>query len=166
MPDPVITPPLPADLDALTALFGRSSEATRRERFHGSLRRLPCQYLRDVACGATGVIGRVARDLASDPSGGCVVGVATSMVESSGRAELAVWVDDAWQRRGVGTRLVRSVVDQLRTDGVHQVVAYVEPSNVGAIALARRLAHWLDVSVPTGPELIYDLTAHSQEAIA
>jgi GNAT superfamily N-acetyltransferase len=164
--EPVITPAYPSDLGSLIDLFRRSSDATRRERFHGSVRRPPCQYLHDVALGAPGVTARVARDIARDPSGRRVIALATATLEAPDRAELAVWVDDEWQRRGVGSRLLRSVVGQLRADGIREAVAYLEPGNVGAISLARHLAQWLDVPVPAGPVLTYDLTGLAREAIA
>jgi ribosomal protein S18 acetylase RimI-like enzyme len=166
VPDPAITPARTSDLGALIDLFHRSSDTTRRERFHGSVRRLPCQHLRAVACGEPGVTARVARDLARDPSGSCVIGLATAMLESPDRAELAVWVVDGWQHRGVGHRLLLSVVDELRADGVGEAVAYVETGNVGALALARRLARSLGVPVPAGPVLTFDLTVAAREAIA
>ena len=163
---PVTTPAYPSDLGALIALFRRSSDTTRRERFHGAVRRPPCQYLRDVAFAAPGVIARVARDTTDDPSGRCVIALATATLESPDRAEVAVWVDDEWQRHGVGSRLLRDLVGQLRVEGIRQAVAYVEPGNVGAISLARRLAEWLDVPAPAGPVLTYDLTVVARAAIA
>jgi len=67
-------------------------------------------------------------------------------------------VDDAWQRRGVGMRVLRAVLDQLRADGVRSVVAYLEPGNAAANALARSLACALDAPAPSGPDLAFDLT--------
>lgn len=155
--DPVITPAYPSDLDALIALFCRSSDVTRRERFHGSVRRIPSQYLRDILCGAPGVIARVARDLTRDPSGGCIVALASASPESDVRAELAVWVVDDRQRHGIGTRVVRAVLEQLRADGVPTAVAYVAADNHAAISLARRAASDLGVAVAIGPHITFDI---------
>jgi GNAT superfamily N-acetyltransferase len=161
MPDEyglVITPAYPPDLHTLIALFDRSSAASRRQRFHGTVRRIPDQYLHDVACGAPGVVTRLARDVKRDPSGDCVIAVASAVPESADRAELAVWVDDQWQRRGVGMRVLRAVLDQLRADGVRSAVAYLEPGNTAANALARSLARVLDAPTPTGAVATFDLT--------
>jgi ribosomal protein S18 acetylase RimI-like enzyme len=162
----VITPARPEDLDALVALFRRSTETTRRERFHGATRRLPCPYFHDIVAGASSVVARVARDLSRDPAGTCVIGLATATFETPDRAELAVWVDDQWQRHGVGSRLLRGVIDQLRVQGVDQAVAYVEPANVGAVSLAHSLARSLGIPVPGGTDLTFDLSRVPREAIA
>jgi GNAT superfamily N-acetyltransferase len=163
--DPVITAARPEDLDGLVALFRRSTETTRRERFHGTTR-LPCSYFQDIVTGASGVVSRVARDLTHAPDGTCVVGLGTATLETPDRAELAVWVDDRWQRHGVGSRLLRGVIDQLRAQGVHQAVAYVEPANFGAVSLARSLARSLGVPVPSGTVLTFELGDVAREAIA
>jgi GNAT superfamily N-acetyltransferase len=161
MPDEyglVIMSAYPSDLHTLIALFQRSSAASRRQRFHGTVRRIPGRYLHDVACGVPGVVTRLARDVKRDPSGDCVVAVASAVPESADRAELAVWVDDEWQRRGVGMRVLRAVLDQLRADRVRSVVAYLEPGNAAANVLARSLARALDAPALSGPDLASDLT--------
>jgi GNAT superfamily N-acetyltransferase len=152
-----ITPVEPSDASALVDLFDRSSESTRRERFHGAVREVPPKYLDDVVHGVPGVVARVARDLATDPSGHCIVALATASLEESGRAELAVWVVDEWQRRGVGGRVVGAVVDVLRAGGISTAVAYVELDNHAAISLARRVARDLEVAVSTGPQITFYL---------
>lgn len=162
----VITPTCPSDLHTLSALFDRSSAKSRRERFHGTLRRIPCQYLYDVVYGAPGVVARVVRDLNRDPSGGCVIALATAVPESTNRAELAVWVEDAWQRRGIGTRAARAVLEQLEADGVRQAIAYLEPGNTAATALARSLAHANDATAPTGDVVTFQLTRSASQVAA
>lgn len=154
----VITPAYPADLHTLIALFQRSSAESRRRRFHGTVRRIPRRYLHDVACGAPGVVTRLARDVKRDPSGDCVVAIATAVPESVKRAELAVWVDDEWQRRGLGMRVLRAVLNQLPAQGARSVIAYVEPGNAAANALARSLARALGNPTTSGPRLEFSLT--------
>jgi len=44
-------------------------------------------------------------------------------------AELAVLVTDKWQRAGLGTELVRRLLDIARTEKVHQIVAHTLPEN-------------------------------------
>src|SRR6188472_4704665 len=67
-----VTPIRPEDAAGLIDLFYRSSEKTRRERFHGSLRDFPPCYLDDIVHGTHAVVTRVVRDLASDANGGCI----------------------------------------------------------------------------------------------
>jgi RimJ/RimL family protein N-acetyltransferase len=129
-----ITPARPSDFGPVRDLFDRTSAESRRRRFHGTVRGIPSQYLFAAICGAPDVVARVARD------GDRVIALATAVPESADRVELAVWVDDAWQHRGIGTRVLRAVIDQLLADGVHHAVAYLEPDNAAANALARSLA--------------------------
>jgi ribosomal protein S18 acetylase RimI-like enzyme len=153
-----VTPARPSDLDALIALFDRSSAESRRQRFHATMRHMPRRYLHDIVSGAAGVVARVARDMERDPSGGCVVALATAVPENADRAELAVWVDDAWHRHGIGMRVTRAVVDQLAADGVRYAVAYLDPTNVAANALVQSLARELAAPQPNAPVVSFDLT--------
>jgi GNAT superfamily N-acetyltransferase len=151
-----ITPVRPSDASGLVDLFDRSCETTRRDRFHGTLRDFPASYLDDIVHGHA-VVARVVRDLVSDPSGGCIVALASASLETCCRAELAAWVVDAWQGHGVGTLVVRAVLHQLCTDGIATAVAYVEADNHAAFALARRVALDLGVAVSTGPVITFHL---------
>ena len=58
----------------------------------------------------------------------------------SGEAEIAVVVDDAWQRRGVGLRLTRRLVALALGRDYDTVVARVLPVNRAALALMRALS--------------------------
>jgi RimJ/RimL family protein N-acetyltransferase len=148
-----ITPARPSDLDPVRELFERTSAESRRRRFHGAVRSVPSRYLYAAICGAPGVIARVARE------DGRVIALATAVPETADRVELAVWVDDAWQHRGIGTRVLREVIDQLLTDGIRCAVAYLEPDNTASLALARSLARQLGAPPPTAPIATFDLTA-------
>jgi RimJ/RimL family protein N-acetyltransferase len=152
----VFTRAYPSDLDALIALFARSSDESRRQRFHGTTRQVPCDYLHDVVSGASSVIAAVARDLEQD-EGQRLVGVATASLETTDRAELAVWIDDHWQRRGLGLRLACTVLGELRRLGATTAVAYLEPNNAGARALSRRIAEELGTSTPSSTLAVYPL---------
>jgi len=152
-----VTPIRPEDAAGLIDLFDRSSEKTRRERFHGSLRDFPPCYLDDIVHGTHAVVTRVVRDLASDANGGCIVALASASLETCCRAELAAWVVDGWQHRGIGTRLVQAVLEQLRTEGITTAVAYVDAANHAAFALARRVARDMGVTATTGPVTTFHL---------
>jgi GNAT superfamily N-acetyltransferase len=61
-------------------------------------------------------------------------------------AEVAIAVEDHWQGRGVGRRLMSELVDRARDEGVRRLLAYVGAENlpvhawiarVGGIAQAR-----------------------------
>jgi RimJ/RimL family protein N-acetyltransferase len=87
----------------------------------------------------------------------CLVGVATASLETADRAELAVWVDDQRQRRGLGLRLALTLLSELPALGVSTAVAYLEPNNAAARALARRIAEELDTPPPTSTLAVYPL---------
>jgi len=56
-----------------------------------------------------------------------------------GEAEFAIVLADDWQRGGLGTKLMESLVDAARTRGVRRLVATTQSTNNGMLALARRL---------------------------
>ena len=69
------------------------------------------------------------------------VGVARYVKDerSPGEAEFAIVLADDWQRGGLGTKLLGSLVDAARIRGVHRLVATTQSTNSGMLALARRL---------------------------
>lgn len=68
-------------------------------------------------------------------------------------AEFAILVRDAWQRRGLGTELLRRIVDIARREGVSRVTATMLPDNSAmmhiAAALGFTLHAELDDDTPT-----------------
>lgn len=63
------------------------------------------------------------------------IGIARLVAVSGKRAELAVEVVDTWHGRGIGTRLVREVLDAGRLAGYTQIVGSVLVENVPMLAL-------------------------------
>ena len=51
--------------------------------------------------------------------------------------DIGIVIVDAWQRRGVGARLLRILVDNARCRGLRLVRGHVLASNEGMLALAR-----------------------------
>jgi GNAT superfamily N-acetyltransferase len=72
---------------------------------------------------------------------GQIVGLATTAPARHGPIELAVLVQDDWQRRGVWRLLVRPLVGRARSQGVTHLAVLVESTRPG---LVRALA-------PLGP---------------
>ena len=66
-----------------------------------------------------------------------IVGVARYSVTEPGVAEVAVVVEDAWQGRGLGRRLLACVAALARVHGVHTLTATVLAENRPAIAMLR-----------------------------
>jgi GNAT superfamily N-acetyltransferase len=83
------------------------------------------------------------------------IGVATLAPSAAGTADLGVMVEDHWQRRGVGTRLVSSLLPRAAQGGVRtlhadvlsddvfllQVLSRIGPLSVGIGAPGRRGGH-------------------------
>jgi RimJ/RimL family protein N-acetyltransferase len=127
------------DAAALQAVFDGLSAESRRRRFHApvgvlapTLARplLDIDHHRHVALLAEAGGRR-------DPQ---AVGIARYVRETEDRAEIAVEVADAWQGRGVGSRLVRALVDHARRAGVRELHGEVLAENE---PVQRLLAHQL-----------------------
>ena len=61
-------------------------------------------------------------------------------------AEFAVVLSDAWQRCGLGTKLLTALVDAARSQGVRRLVATTLSANSGMLALARRMGFRLELN--------------------
>lgn len=77
------------------------------------------------------------------------------------RAEFAAIVSDRYQRHGLGTEMVRRLIDFARDQGVQKVIAQMLPDNVDMQRLCERLGldmHWsmadnvVTASVELGPQ--------------
>lgn len=86
------------------------------------------------------------------------IGVARYVKDESapGDAEFAIVLADAWQGRGLGTKLLASLLAAARADGVRRVVATTLATNEGMLALARKMGFTL-VANPASAS-ITDLT--------
>ena len=68
------------------------------------------------------------------------IGVARYVKESSpGDAEFAIVLSDDWQGRGLGTKLLMSLVVAARSHGVRRLVGTTWSVNSGMLALGRKL---------------------------
>ena len=68
------------------------------------------------------------------------VGVARYVKDehAAGEAEFAIVLSDAWQRCGLGAKLLASLIDAARKNGVRRLVATTLSTNEGMLALARK----------------------------
>jgi GNAT superfamily N-acetyltransferase len=132
----------PADREGLAQAFSRLSEQTRRRRFHGLARRLgesDLDRLTQIDHHEHEALAAVA------PDSGRIVGVARYIVlpHHPRAAEVAIAVDDEWQGRGIGRRLMSELVSRARGQGVTRLLAYVDADNgpvLGWIARAGGVA--------------------------
>ncbi len=88
------------------------------------------------------------------------IGVARYVKESSpGDAEFALVLSDDWQGRGLGTRLLGSLLAAAKNNGVRRLVGTTMSENGGMLALARKLGFKLakDPSSATITNMTVDL---------
>jgi GNAT superfamily N-acetyltransferase len=138
-----IRPLAPTDRDRLAAAFSRLGEQTRWRRFGGLASRLgerDLDRLTRIDHHHHEALAAIAADR--------IVGVARyiALPDDPEAAEVAIAVEDDWQGRGIGRRLMTELVDRAREEGVRRLLAYVGAENlpvhawiarVGGVAAAR-----------------------------
>jgi GNAT superfamily N-acetyltransferase len=128
----------PGDRQALLDLFERSSPRSRQDRFHHALSVFPRRYLEDILAGRQ--LAVVARDTCHPDTYDRVFGLASAAPAGDGEAEFAVWVDDTWRHRGVGSLLARGILRRLAEQGIAVAFGIIEPGNVAARRLVTSVA--------------------------
>lgn len=126
----------PDDADRVQSFVRALSPQSRRSRFLSGLSELlPYMVRRLTEPARPHGFGLLA--LVGDPGARSVVGMGHCALEDGSSAELAVVVADAWQRRGIGTRLVQALARH--ASGVEALRGTVLAENQAMLALARRL---------------------------
>jgi GNAT superfamily N-acetyltransferase len=128
----------PSDGPLVAALHARCSPESRRARFLSPTARLDAEQLRALV-GPDG--GRAVLALTMD--GGSAVGLAdlrpiAADPDRTARATFGVLVEDAWQRRGLGTALLRRIVETAAEHGLGELIGIVPGDGVRSTRLLRR----------------------------
>ena len=135
----------PSDSDKVARLFGRLSAESLYRRFFSPIAR-PEQF-------AAALLRVDQRDRVAIAAvdGGEIVGVA-QYARSKGRSEadLAIVVADAWQRQGIGTRLVAALADRAMSQGITAFAVDVQGDNHASIRLLRRVAPGIRLAFSEG----------------
>ncbi|MEZ0066282.1 GNAT superfamily N-acetyltransferase [Streptacidiphilus sp. MAP12-20] len=139
----------PRDRAAALAMHERCGAQTLRQRYHGPVGDAD-RYLGHL------LDPRHGQTLAVETEDGRIVALAHLLWDDE-TAEIAVLVEDAWQRRGIGGALVRRLTELARQAGVGSVYAVTTAANTGMIATLRTLGVPLDYQVEEGTLVI---TAH------
>lgn len=152
-----------ADRPALVAMLGQCSAETRVRRFGGHIRTWPEPFVTDclssppechdalvLAAPTLTAPGTLATE--SDRS---IVGLATAARVERGVADISLLIEDAWQRRGLGHRLLGALLDRAAARGVRRLAFQVNADQAWLLTLApphlRVTATRLD-----GPVLLVD----------
>lgn len=139
----------PGDRAAAVAMHERCGTETLRRRYHGPVSDAD-RYLGHL------LEPRYGQTLAVEGEHGELVALGHLLWDDDA-AEIAVLVEDAWQRRGIGARLVRRLAEQAVAAGIGEVYAVTTASNTGMVATLRQLGVPLDYQVEDGTLTV---TAH------
>ncbi|MFF2024295.1 GNAT family N-acetyltransferase [Streptomyces sp. NPDC058171] len=132
----------PADLAEAKALHERCSSRTLRMRYHGSVKDAD-PYLRRLLAPGFG------RTLAARTASGRIVALGHLLWDGD-ETEVALLVEDAWQRRGIGSELLGRLVTTAEEAGCASVYAVTQASNTAMVAVMRGLGLPLDYQLDEG----------------
>ncbi|MFF1921150.1 GNAT family N-acetyltransferase [Streptomyces sp. NPDC058221] len=135
-----------ADLDAARAMHERCSEQTLRLRYHGPVRDAD-RYLDHL------LSPRFGRTLAVQTASGRLVALGHLLWDGD-ETEVALLVEDDWQRRGIGSELLGRLVALAVEAGCESVYAVTQASNTGMVAAMRALSLPLDYQIEEGTLVI------------
>lgn len=128
----VLRPGTGSDEDDVADLHARCSMRTMFNRYHSGMRTVPRRWL---------------HRLLNPPRGTTVLVQCADQVVALGQliqtgtpdcAEISLLVEDAWQRRGVGTALLGALASDARAAGYAELVAWCLPSETALVRTAAR----------------------------
>jgi RimJ/RimL family protein N-acetyltransferase/uncharacterized membrane protein len=145
-----IRPIGPADLDALRRFFRALSPATRRMRFHASINEVPDPLLRELTePDQRQHVGLIAEAQAVRMQQAPQLVAEARFVRSPGSdgAEFALVVADDWRRVGLGSSLMRALLDHAGLRGVPRLCGDALADNEATRRFLRSLGAWRSGSV-------------------
>ncbi|MFF8195415.1 GNAT family N-acetyltransferase [Streptomyces bobili] len=136
----------PGDLAAAKAMHERCSSRTLSMRYHGPVGDAD-RYLNHL------LSPRFGRTLAVRTPSGRIVGLGHLLWDGD-ETEVALLVEDEWQRRGIGAELLGRLVAMAAEAGCESVYAVTQASNTGMVAAMRGLDLPLDYQIEEGTLVI------------
>ncbi|MEV6960586.1 GNAT family N-acetyltransferase [Streptomyces sp. NPDC051207] len=130
------------DLDAAKEMHERCSAQTLSMRYHGPVGDAD-RYLNHL------LSPRFGRTLAAQTASGRVVALGHLLWDGD-ETEVALLVEDGWQRRGIGAELLGRLVAMAAEAGCESVYAVTQSSNTGMVAAMRGLGLPLDYQIEEG----------------
>ncbi|WP_237283466.1 GNAT family N-acetyltransferase [Streptomyces alfalfae] len=134
------------DVPAAAAMHARCSARTLGMRYHGPVRDAD-RYLNHL------LSPRFGRTLAVRTASGRIVGLGHLLWDGD-ETEVALLVEDEWQRRGIGGHLLGRLVAMAVEAGCESVYAVTQASNTGMVAAMRGLGLPLDYQIEEGTLVI------------
>jgi GNAT superfamily N-acetyltransferase len=136
----------PDDHAAALAMHDRCSPATLAARYHGPVADAD-RYLTHL------LSPRFGRSLAVETASGRLVALGHLLWDGD-ENEVALVVEDEWQRRGIGAALLRRLIELAAEAGRESVYAVTRSTNTGMVATMRELGLPLDYQVEDGTLVI------------
>ncbi|MFC9909639.1 GNAT family N-acetyltransferase [Streptomyces sp. NPDC127197] len=136
----------PSDLEAAKEMHERCSKRTLAMRYHGPVGDAD-RYLNHL------LSPRFGRTLAVQTASGHIVGLGHLLWDGD-ETEVALLVEDEWQRRGIGGELLGRLVTMAVEAGCESVYAVTRSSNTGMVAAMRGLGLPLDYQIEEGTLVI------------
>ncbi|MEU6403245.1 GNAT family N-acetyltransferase [Streptomyces sp. NPDC046985] len=136
----------PGDLDAACRMHERCSARTLSLRYHGPVGDAE-RYLNHL------LSPRFGRTLAAQTASGRIIGLGHLLWDGD-ETEVALLVEDEWQRRGIGAELLDRLVSMAVDAGCASVYAVTQASNTGMVAAMRGLDLPLDYQIEEGTLVI------------
>ncbi|MET9130798.1 GNAT family N-acetyltransferase [Streptomyces antibioticus] len=134
------------DLAAAREMHERCSPRTLGMRYHGPVGDAD-RYLNHL------LSPRFGRTLAVQTTSGRIVGLGHLLWDGD-ETEVALLVEDGWQRRGIGAGLLDRLVAMAVEAGCESVYAVTQSSNTGMVAAMRGLGLPLDYQIEEGTLVI------------
>src|SRR5437773_3016951 len=135
----------PSDTGLAVRLFHRLSPQSVYRRFHSPVVR--AEYFTSLLLR----LDHHDREAVAAVEDGELVGVAQySRRAGSVHAALAIVVADAWQRQGLGTRLVAALAERAKAEGITAFAVDVQGDNFASLRLLRRIDPHVTLAVSGG----------------
>jgi GNAT superfamily N-acetyltransferase len=134
------------DVDAALAMHERCSGRTLSLRYHGPVQDAD-RYLNHL------LSPRFGRTLAVETASGRLVALGHLLWDGD-ETEVALLVEDAWQRRGIGSMMLERLVGMAAEAGCEHVYAVTQASNTAMVAAMRGLGLPLDYQIEEGTLVI------------
>ncbi|OEJ30977.1 GNAT family N-acetyltransferase [Streptomyces subrutilus] len=135
-----------SDQAAARAMHDRCSERTLGLRYHGPVSDADA-YLGHL------LSPRFGRTLAATTVSGKLVALGHLLWDGD-ETEIALLIEDEWQRRGIGSELLRRLISMAVEAGCDSVYAVTRASNTGMVAAMRGLGLPLDYQIEEGTLVI------------
>ena len=127
-------------------------------RFHGTIKELSKKELKMFTePDSRNAVALIV--LHSGESGEEEIGVARYVIDPDrANCEFAIVVADAWQKRGIGIRLMNALISHLQVSGVKQISGSVLKSNSAMLKFIKQMG-FAETSIPDDPSTLL-ITKH------